>query len=584
MSSLVKKLGLTSKSQKSPRKEPEEVFKTKTTEIMCDECSKFYASNHCPICETNQCFECRNILHSVPRRKHHLDNLLPPKIKKIVLTEEKPTTKVDLNYCIVHQEKQLIYFCTECYKPVCPDCATTGYHKTHNTLSTEEATLFLVEKIKTSEIHHIDEIQRVKGELIELEKDLEENLKKTTLQIENYFQDARTIINAHEKKILDDLAFVHQTSGFTLQKLIEKHESMSNTPEKKLKTLSEYSFLELWEIQKNLLEMENYKSEISTKDKICSSYDFSPDKLALNPLLETKLDKGEPYTLKKKNPGNIDINGTILSGEGIKSCLLQKEANFDIQFVDFEGKSLKVPNESLEITITGPEKLIITPKIKLIKNKFNVKYTCTRVGDIELIIKLSSEIVRSISVVCESTNVIVLQYESPFDKNGLFSHLGLNKKKFENPVILRLVTIESDTLSSFGSKPFTLAGDACTNFYTDAKDPNQEVSVLISILPSEHQLRPNYYCLRNALKVVDNPMRNWKLEGSTGSGQDWKLLKEHVNDTTIEEKSGFSAAWPIETDEYFSLFKLTSTGEQADGDQNVTLGGIEFYGVLKKIK
>jgi hypothetical protein len=214
-----------------------------------------------------------------------------------------------------------------------------------------------------------------------------------------------------------------------------------------------------------------------------------------------------------------------------------------------------------------------------------VKYSCSRVGNVEIVMKLSSEIVRSLTIPCESTNVTYLIHEKPFDKNGLFTFLGTSKKKYENPSILRLVTVSCDTLSSFGNKPFSLIGAECTNFYTDTKDPNQEISVLISLEPSQYQLRPNYYSLRNALKVYDNALRNWKLEGST-DGTEWKLLKEHENDESIETKSGFAFSWPLETDEFFSKFKITSTGSQADeeDDKNITFGGIEFYGTLRKVK
>jgi hypothetical protein len=163
---------------------------------------------------------------------------------------------------------------------------------------------FLTEKIKSSQVTHLEDVERVKQELIELTQILEENYQKTGAQIKDFFKEMRTILDAHETKLSSDLLIVNQTSGITLHKLIEKHQIMSQIPEKMAMDYSQMSFHEIWDIQKNLLEMENYKSEISQKDKICSSYDFQPDRNVLNQLLATRLEKGNPYILKRKNPSN----------------------------------------------------------------------------------------------------------------------------------------------------------------------------------------------------------------------------------------------------------------------------------------
>jgi hypothetical protein len=225
-------------------------------------------------------------------------------LEKPTETENKINEKPNTFNCMIHQENKLSHFCVDCYKPTCSECSSEGYHKTHNTLESTEAVKLLIEKIKSSQVTHLEDVERVKQELTELTQILEENYQKTGAQIKDFFKEMRTILDAHETKLSSDLLTVNQTSGRTLQKLIEKHQIMSQIPEKLSMDHSKMSFHEVWEIQKNLLEMENYKSEISQKDKICSSYDFQPDRTVLNQLLATRLEKGNPYVLKKKNPSN----------------------------------------------------------------------------------------------------------------------------------------------------------------------------------------------------------------------------------------------------------------------------------------
>ena len=95
-------------------------------------------------------------------------------------------------------------------------------------------------------------------------------------------------------------------------------------------------------------------------------------------------------------------------------------------------------------------------------------------------------------------------------------------------------------------------------------------------------LAPSHYALRNVSRSYAHAPRSWRLEASKDTKK-WTLLSEHVNDMSVDTKSGACARFElnrhIRTDAY-RYFCITQTGPNAFGKNVLIMGGFELYGAL----
>lgn len=296
-----------------------------------------------------------------------------------------------------------------------------------------------------------------------------------------------------------------------------------------------------------------------------------------------KLELDKPFNLKEKIV-NIDIDKCYANGDGLKQSTLGKSTKFYIYLFEKDGKPARVNPESVIVNIQGKEKISHDIKVRSL-GCYRVKYKPIQLGDLKISIDIGNAKLPGspFTVGSESTNIIELKYNQAFDQNGLFYFLGSQQKKkpYDNPMILRLVNVESSSMSSFSSKIFSIVDKDPCNFYTEDNDKNPYV--IISIVESGFTFLPNYYCLRNGSGFCESALRNWKIEGSNDRKQ-WYLIKQHFDDKKIELKKSSTAGWKLDALEYYTFFKLSITGPDASGENNLAFGGIEMYGNLKKSK
>ena len=77
-------------------------------------------------------------------------------------------------------------------------------------------------------------------------------------------------------------------------------------------------------------------------------------------------------------------------------------------------------------------------------------------------------------------------------------------------------------------------------------------------------------------------MRNWKIEGSNDN-KTWVLLRKHVNDKTMLQKSMSVGTWTIDknvSQESFRYIRIFQHGRNSGNHEQVCCAGIEMYGVL----
>jgi len=95
-------------------------------------------------------------------------------------------------------------------------------------------------------------------------------------------------------------------------------------------------------------------------------------------------------------------------------------------------------------------------------------------------------------------------------------------------------------------------------------------------------VRPTKYTLRHN-SSQGRALRNWRFSGSV-DGDEWFVIREHVDDKTLHTAPGSSATWDISNDlrRSFRYFRVIKTGPDT-AEMVITyfhLSGIEIYGTL----
>ena len=171
----------------------------------------------------------------------------------------------------------------------------------------------------------------------------------------------------------------------------------------------------------------------------------------------------------------------------------------------------------------------------------------------------------------------VFSYVSDFDLNGVLHYLataGL-QRPWANPHTLGALTVTSSSLADDSVGVEALVGRDVVRCVTQ-NSPSSWVQVDLQ----DKRLCLSAYTLRHYSSWDTECLRSWKLEGSNGEGDQWELLSEHWNDESLNGK-GSTHTWPVTTTTFYSVFRITQTGENSNKHHYLACSGWEMYGVLK---
>jgi hypothetical protein len=173
-------------------------------------------------------------------------------------------------------------------------------------------------------------------------------------------------------------------------------------------------------------------------------------------------------------------------------------------------------------------------------------------------------------------------YASAFDQNGLLYYIGSagDTRAYVNPhasgdVVVTWSSICEGPVEYFVNNQFNNQ-----NSYTS----NVAGSWMMVDLGGTRRISPNYYSLRHGLRNTNSCLRNWVLEGKVDDSDTsaWVVLREHVNDTSINAVGG-TCSWPVINvgeNQCFRYIRIRMTGVTSNGTNYLACGGIELYGDL----
>lgn len=166
-----------------------------------------------------------------------------------------------------------------------------------------------------------------------------------------------------------------------------------------------------------------------------------------------------------------------------------------------------------------------------------------------------------------------------FHTDGILHHLGTNfgTEPWTHPLERGLIGIrlsDSSVISSLNLHEKYVNYDRNTSWISfDFGDT----------LKSE--VKPVAYTLGYRLTCEGNFIRLWALEGQEANHEnDWLGIKEHKEDTSLDQK-GVSYTWPIVgAGNYFQQFRIKLIGADEHRDAGVNLLDLDFeiYGHLRK--
>lgn len=154
------------------------------------------------------------------------------------------------------------------------------------------------------------------------------------------------------------------------------------------------------------------------------------------------------------------------------------------------------------------------------------------------------------------------KYNSDFDTNGLIHFLGF---------------VEAKTSSKLwdASEIKKLTQDNCRDLFAD---DSSDAWIMINL--GNIKMKLTAYTLRNHTST-HYMLESWRLEGSH-NGKKWIIIKDHVSDMSLG-RVGHSYTWSLDTDQYFSYFRIYQSESTYGKSSFLCLGGIEFYGTAYNI-
>ena len=176
--------------------------------------------------------------------------------------------------------------------------------------------------------------------------------------------------------------------------------------------------------------------------------------------------------------------------------------------------------------------------------------------------------------------VVQLRYDSDDDHHGLFYHLGTRggTVDWQNPDLTGLVTVTASSLD-FNSQPCSALIDrGGEGRYCCTADKAQSW-FLIDLHRACFQL--SHYTLRGMDSYAP---RDWQLT-ARGDGEQWDVLDEHSDDTTLERSARNRHTWSVQLSasahgRWYRYIRIQQTGLNCSGDHRFGLWPIKLYGAL----
>ncbi|GAA52519.1 E3 ubiquitin-protein ligase HECTD1, partial [Clonorchis sinensis] len=151
--------------------------------------------------------------------------------------------------------------------------------------------------------------------------------------------------------------------------------------------------------------------------------------------------------------------------------------------------------------------------------------------------------------------------------------------------------------SDFSTTPTQVENNKNKFGLTSSLMANQEnrawfaVDLGLQLLPTAYSLA---YLRQAEVSATPVAPRNWNLEASNDAIT-WTVLRSHVNDVSIQPQSGSRSTWALDLSaigqgkpdatgsgkqQGWRFFKIQATGPNANGDGELGLGGLDFYGIV----
>ena len=171
-------------------------------------------------------------------------------------------------------------------------------------------------------------------------------------------------------------------------------------------------------------------------------------------------------------------------------------------------------------------------------------------------------------------------YQYDLDHHGLIYAIATDRHShpWRNPADSRRVAVTASSLLEDSAPLSAVVGLDVVRCVTQ---PRPHSWMALDLL--DKTLLLTAYTLRHYASWDIEALRTWRLEGSM-TGDDWALLREHVNDESLNAK-GKAATWTIDVStpagsRAYRMFRLLQTGENSNKHHYLACSGWELYGQL----
>uniref|UniRef100_A0A6B2L3L1 BTB domain-containing protein n=1 Tax=Arcella intermedia TaxID=1963864 RepID=A0A6B2L3L1_9EUKA len=162
--------------------------------------------------------------------------------------------------------------------------------------------------------------------------------------------------------------------------------------------------------------------------------------------------------------------------------------------------------------------------------------------------------------------------------NGIIYYCGTNggKETWKNPCKSGLITVKGVSLN--GELGCFVENKSTTGHIGSNNQPNSFLCLQFQKI----RVRPNYYCIWPHNSDTSYYARNWNFEGSNDDVK-WTVIREHKNDGSFQSPKT-PIAWPLECNNFFSYFRVISTGPNKSGSHYyLTFSALEIYGSIQTL-
>ena len=171
-------------------------------------------------------------------------------------------------------------------------------------------------------------------------------------------------------------------------------------------------------------------------------------------------------------------------------------------------------------------------------------------------------------------------YQYDLDHNGVLYAIATDRHShpWRNPAENHRVAVTASSILEDSAPLSAIVGLDVVRCVTQ---PRPQSWIALDLI--DKTLLLTAYTLRHYASWDIEALRTWRLEGSR-NGEDWALLREHVNDESLNAK-GKAATWTIDVttavgSRPYRMFRVLQTGENSNKHHYLACSGWELYGQL----